>query len=161
MLLKWLSGMHSLRAHADHALHAAYTVYYNPPNKALRLLTASAGGAAPRPPPVPAASSDRVAECALRCLLALLRGTYAAPPWDPPPPEPGAAAGQGEHGHPAKSAHRDKVTEALVPAPGVLVDLLQRLAALAELGRERSAEEVLLIAFAACVQVHMWQTGRC
>ena len=112
------------------------------PNIAMRLLTACAGGAAPRAPPVPAASSDRVAERALCCLLALLRGTYAAPPWDAPPPEPGDAAGQGAHGHAAESGHGDGVAAALVPAPGVLVDLLQRLAALAEVGRERSAEEV-------------------
>ena len=111
--------------------------------KLLRVLKACAGSAAPRPPPVPAACSDRVAERALRCLLALLRGAYAAPPWDAPPCEPGAAADQGERGSAADGGRRNSPASAPDPPAGVLVDLLQRLAALAEAGRERSAEEVL------------------
>ena len=91
---------------------------------------------------MPAASSDRVAERALCCLLALLRGTYAAPPWDALEHDSEAAADPGERGHAAGSGRENGQAAALAPAPGVLVDLLQRLAALAEVGRERSAEEV-------------------
>lgn len=126
------------------------TPYNQSPRQSLRLLTACAGGAAPRPPPVPAASSDRVAERALRCLMALLHGTYAAPPWDAPPPEPGDGAGQREREHAADTGRESGHAAALVPAPGVLVDLLQRLAALAEVGRERSAEEVFICFCCMC-----------
>ena len=44
--------------------------------------------------------------------------------------------------HAADDGRENGQALAFVPAPGVLVDLLQRLAALAEVGREHSTEEV-------------------
>jgi hypothetical protein len=122
-------------------------------------------GAAKPAMPVPAAASDRVAEAALGCLLALLRGAFAAEPWDAPAgygagaaagaeqagaaAEGGAAAGAGaepEQGQSAGAAAEQlepgPADPGPAPAPGVLVDLLQRVAALAELGPSHAAEEV-------------------
>lgn len=134
-----------------------------------------------------------MAECALRCLLAVLHGTFAARPWDEPldaQAAGGERTGDGESGRatsPLAAAaelasaevrsgateqglnkgaglgqgdrvtvsleHQDKAKElepaankpnpSPAPVPGVLVDLLQRVAALADLGREHAAEEVL------------------
>ena len=135
---------------------------------------ADAAGAAKPAVPVPAAASDRVAEAAMGCLLALLRGAFAIEPWDAPAgdgarvaagaghagaaAEHGAAAGAGAELWPALEQGRsaDAAAEAAepgpaspgpadpgpVPAPGVLVDLLQRVAALADLGPSHAAEEV-------------------
>lgn len=134
-----------------------------------------------------------MAECTLRCLLAVLHGTFAARPWDEPldaqaaggertgdggsgratsplaaAAEPAGAelrAGAAEQGLnkglglgqgdrvTVSLEHQDKAKDlepagynpnpSPAPTPGVLVDLLQRVAALADLGREHAAEEVL------------------